>query len=121
MRRYGVLGRYIPEFGRVIGQMQHDLFHIYTVDAHTMMVIRNMRRLHYRSSQDTFPVAYHCVKNLPKIELLYIAGLFHDIAKGRGGDHSTLGARRRDRRSAAATASTTPTPNWSRGSCACTC
>ena len=92
MRRYGVLARYIPEFGRVIGQMQHDLFHIYTVDAHTMMVIRNMRRLHYRSSQDTFPVAYHCIKNLPKIELLYIAGLFHDIAKGRGGDHSTLGA-----------------------------
>jgi [protein-PII] uridylyltransferase len=92
MRRYGVLSRYIPEFGRVIGQMQHDLFHIYTVDAHTMMVIRNMRRLHYRSSQDTFPVAHHCIKNLPKIELLYIAGLFHDIAKGRGGDHSTLGA-----------------------------
>ncbi len=92
MRRYGVLGRYIPEFGRVIGQMQHDLFHIYTVDAHTMMVIRNMRRLHYRSSQETFPVAYHCIKSLPKIELLYIAGLFHDIAKGRGGDHSTLGA-----------------------------
>ncbi len=92
MRRYGMLSRYIPEFGRVIGQMQHDLFHIYTVDAHTMMVIRNMRRLHYRSSQDTFPVAHHCIKNLPKIELLYIAGLFHDIAKGRGGDHSTLGA-----------------------------
>jgi [protein-PII] uridylyltransferase len=92
MRRYGVLGRYIPEFGRVIGQLQHDLFHIYTVDAHTMMVIRNMRRLHYRSSQEKFPVAYHCVKSLPKIELLYIAGLFHDIAKGRGGDHSTLGA-----------------------------
>jgi [protein-PII] uridylyltransferase len=92
MRRYGVLGRYIPEFGGVIGQMQHDLFHIYTVDAHTMMVIRNMRRLHYRSSQEKFPVAYHCVKNLPKVELLYIAGLFHDIAKGRGGDHSALGA-----------------------------
>jgi [protein-PII] uridylyltransferase len=92
MRRYGVLGRYIPEFGRVIGQMQHDLFHIYTVDAHTMMVIRNMRQFHYRSAEETFPVAYHCVKNLPKIELLYIAGLFHDIGKGRGGDHSTLGA-----------------------------
>ena len=92
MRRYGVLGRYIPEFGRVIGQMQHDLFHIYTVDAHTMLVIRNMRRFHYRSSQERYPVACHCVKNLPKIELLYIAGLFHDIAKGRGGDHSDLGA-----------------------------
>lgn len=92
MRRYGVLGRYIPEFGEVIGRMQHDLFHIYTVDAHTMMVIRNMRRFHYRSSQETFPVACHCVRSLPKIELLYIAGLFHDIGKGRGGDHSELGA-----------------------------
>ena len=92
MRRYGVLGRYIPEYGRVIGQMQHDLFHIYTVDAHTMMVIRNMRRFHYRSAKEAFPVANHCVTNVPKIELLYIAGLFHDIGKGRGGDHSDLGA-----------------------------
>ncbi len=92
MRRYGILGRYIPEFGQIIGQMQHDLFHIYTVDAHTMMVIRNMRRLHYRSSQIKFPIASECVKNLSKIELLYIAGLFHDIGKGRGGDHSELGA-----------------------------
>ena len=92
MRRYGVLGRYIPEFGRIIGQMQHDLFHIYTVDAHTMQVIRNMRRFFYRSSEELYPVASHCVKKLPKIELLYLAGLFHDIAKGRGGDHSDLGA-----------------------------
>ena len=92
MRRYGVLGRYIPEFGRVVGQMQHDLFHIYTVDAHTMMVIRQMRRLHYRSAAETFPLAARVVRRLPKIELLYIAGLFHDIGKGRGGDHSELGA-----------------------------
>ena len=92
MRRYGVLGRYIPEFGRVIGQMQHDLFHIYTVDAHTMMVIRNMRRFHQGTTRDDFPVAWRTANNLPKIELLYIAGLFHDIAKGRGGDHSALGA-----------------------------
>ncbi|MCZ6890245.1 MAG: [protein-PII] uridylyltransferase [Gammaproteobacteria bacterium] len=92
MRRYGVLGRYIPEYGDVIGQMQHDLFHIYTVDAHTMMVIRQMRRFHYRSSQERFPVACHAVRNIPKIELLYIAGIFHDIGKGRGGDHSELGA-----------------------------
>ncbi len=92
MRRYGVLGRYLPEFGEVIGQMQHDLFHIYTVDAHTMSVIRNMRRLHYRSAEQDYPVAAHCVRNLPKIELLYIAGIFHDIGKGRGGDHSELGA-----------------------------
>jgi len=92
MRRYGVLGRYLPEFGQIIGQMQHDLFHIYTVDAHTMMVIRNMRRFHYRSSEEHFPVACHCVRNLPKVELLYIAGLYHDMGKGRGGDHSELGA-----------------------------
>ncbi len=92
MRRYGVLGRYLPEFGEIVGQMQHDLFHIYTVDAHTMMVIRNMRRLHYRSAEQDYPVAAHCVRNLPKIELLYIAGLYHDIGKGRGGDHSQLGA-----------------------------
>lgn len=92
MRRYGVLGRYLPEFGEVVGQMQHDLFHIYTVDAHTMSVIRNMRRLHYRSAEQDYPVAAHCVRNLPKIELLYIAGLYHDIGKGRGGDHSKLGA-----------------------------
>ena len=92
MRRYGILGRYIPEFGEVVGQMQHDLFHIYTVDAHTMMVIRHMRRFFYRASEERFPVASHCVRRLPKIELLYIAGLFHDIGKGRGGDHSRLGA-----------------------------
>ena len=93
MRRYGILGRYIPEFGRIIGQMQHDLFHIYTVDAHTMMVIRNMRRLRYRSSQERFPLAAQCVREIPKIELLYIAGLYHDLGKGRGGNHSELGAR----------------------------
>jgi [protein-PII] uridylyltransferase len=92
MRRYGVLGRYIPEFGRIVGQMQHDLFHIYTVDAHTMMVIRNMRKFRYRAAKQTFPVAYHCVHTLPKAELLYISGIFHDIGKGRGGDHSILGA-----------------------------
>lgn len=92
MRRYGVLARYLPEFGRVIGQMQHDLFHIYTVDAHTMAVIGNMRRFRYRASREEFPVAYHCVHAIPKVELLYIAGLYHDIGKGRGGDHSVLGA-----------------------------
>ena len=92
MRRYGVLGRYIPEFGQVVGQMQHDLFHIYTVDAHTMMVIRQMRRLLFRSATEKFPLAARVAHKLPKIELLYVAGLFHDIGKGRGGDHSDLGA-----------------------------
>ena len=92
MRRYGVLGRYLPAFGEIVGQMQHDLFHIYTVDAHTMMVIRNMRRFRYEHALETFPIAHRCVKSIPKGELLYIAGLFHDIGKGRGGDHSKMGA-----------------------------
>ncbi len=93
MRRYGILSRYIPEFGEVVGQMQHDLFHVYTVDAHTMMVIRQMRIFRYRAQAETYPLAHRCVKSIPKVELLYIAGLYHDIGKGRGGDHSTLGAR----------------------------
>ncbi|MGH1469679.1 MAG: [protein-PII] uridylyltransferase [Cellvibrionaceae bacterium] len=92
MKRYGVLGRYLPEFGRVTGQMQHDLFHIYTVDAHTLLVVKNMRLFRHEEAKETFPVAAHIMKRLPKHELLYIAGLYHDIAKGRGGDHSTLGA-----------------------------
>lgn len=91
MARYGILGRYLPEFGQITGQMQHDLFHIYTVDAHTLQVIENMRRFLLPDASENFPVAAHIVRNLPKLELLYIAGLYHDIAKGRGGDHSTLG------------------------------
>ena len=91
MARYGILGRYLPEFGQIMGQMQHDLFHIYTVDAHTLQVIENMRRFSLPDAEEKYPVAAHIVKNLPKLELLYIAGLYHDIAKGRGGDHSKLG------------------------------
>lgn len=91
MARYGVLGRYLPEFGRITGKMQHDLFHIYTVDAHTLQVVQNMRRFLYPEAVQNYPVAAHVARNLPKPELLYIAGLYHDIAKGRGGDHSTLG------------------------------
>lgn len=92
MARYGILGRYLPEFGRIIGQMQHDLFHIYTVDAHTLNVIRFMRKFLLQKSTDKFPIASGIIKQLPNLELLYTAGLYHDIAKGRGGDHSTLGA-----------------------------
>ena len=91
MARYGVLGRYLPEFGAITGKMQHDLFHIYTVDAHTLQVVENMRRFRLPGSEENFPIAAHIANKLPKIELLYIAGLYHDIAKGRGGDHSTLG------------------------------
>ena len=92
MKRYNVLGRYLPEFGKVIGQMQHDLFHIYTVDDHTLAVVNNMRALRRPEMKEKFSQAHESVINLPKQELLYIAGLYHDIAKGRGGDHSTLGA-----------------------------
>ncbi len=92
MKRYGILGRYIPAFGNIIGQMQYDLFHIYTVDAHTLLVLKNMRRFRYAEVEEKFPVVAQVAQHLPKIELLYLAGLFHDIAKGRGGDHSELGA-----------------------------
>ena len=92
MVRYGILGRYLPAFGKIIGQMQHDLFHRYTVDAHTIHVIKNMRRFTLPESEEKFPIAAHIINNLAKPELLYIAGLFHDIGKGRGGDHSVLGA-----------------------------
>jgi [protein-PII] uridylyltransferase len=92
MNRYGILGLYLPEFGRIVGQMQHDLFHIYTVDAHTLKVIQKMRQFRHREYREQFSIAHRIVNQLPKIELLYIAGLYHDIAKGRGGDHSELGA-----------------------------
>ena len=92
MNRYGILGRYLPEFGKIVGQMQHDLFHIYTVDAHTLKVITNMRRFRHSDQQAQFPIANRIVRQIPKVALLYIAGLYHDIAKGRGGDHSELGA-----------------------------
>lgn len=92
MKRYGVLGSYIPEFGQIIGQMQYDLFHVYTVDAHTLLLLRNMRMLRLAESRREFPMEYIIYQRLPKIELLYLAGLFHDLAKGRNGDHSELGA-----------------------------
>ena len=92
MQRYNILGRYLPEFKNIIGQMQHDLFHIYTVDAHTLLLIKNLRKFRYDEAEQVFPLAWEVHKRIDKPELLYIAGLFHDIAKGRGGDHSTLGA-----------------------------
>ena len=91
MARYGLLGRYLPEFGQITGQMQHDLFHIYTVDAHTLQEEENMRRFLLPEAEERYPIAAQLARNLPKVELLYIAGLYHDIAKGRGGDHSKLG------------------------------
>ncbi|MCQ4312086.1 [protein-PII] uridylyltransferase [Pseudomonas stutzeri] len=92
MNRYGILGRYLPEFGHIVGQMQHDLFHIYTVDAHTLNVIKYLRKLSKPGVAEKYPLASKLVERLPKPELIYIAGLYHDIAKGRGGNHSELGA-----------------------------
>ncbi len=91
MNQYGVLGRYIPAFGRIAGQMQHDLFHVYTVDEHTLMVLRNLRRFTVAEFAHEFPLCSRLISTFERPEVLYLAGLFHDIAKGRGGDHSRLG------------------------------
>jgi len=91
MSRYGVLAAYIPAFGKVVGQMQYDLFHVYTVDQHSIFVVRNLRRFMIPKHHDEFPLCSKIMISLPKPELLYLAGLFHDIGKGRGGDHSKIG------------------------------
>lgn len=89
MNAYGLLGAYLPSFGAIVGQMQHDLFHVYTVDGHTLKVIENLTRL--RKYPDEFPIASQILLDLYRPERLFIGALFHDIAKGRGGDHSELG------------------------------
>jgi len=91
MNQQDILGRYIPAFGRVVGQMQHDLFHVYTVDEHILMVIRNLRRFTLPIHAHEFPLCSKLIVDFARPEVLYLAGLFHDIAKGRGGDHSKLG------------------------------
>jgi len=92
MNRYGILAAYIPLFGNIVGQMQHDLFHVYTVDEHTLMVLRNVRRFTVPEHHNEFPLCSEIMRKLPKQELIILAVLFHDIAKGRGGNHSELGA-----------------------------
>jgi len=87
-----VLGRYIPAFGRIVGRMQYDLFHAYTVDAHTLFVVSNLRRFAMPKYDHEFPALSRIMQSLPKPELAYLAAIFHDIAKGRGGDHSELGS-----------------------------
>lgn len=92
MHRLGILGSYIPLFGRITGQMQHDQFHIYPVDEHILMVARNLRRLAVPEFAHEFPLAHRLMNDCKRQDLLLLAALFHDIAKGRGGDHSGLGA-----------------------------
>lgn len=91
MNRYGVLAAYLPSFANIIARMQYDLFHIYTVDEHTLFLIRNLRRFSLEAHSNEFPLCNSVFKLIAKPELLYIAGLFHDIAKGQNGDHSKLG------------------------------
>lgn len=92
MARLGVLGRYLPAFAQVSGRMQFDLFHVYTVDQHTLAVLRNLASFASDDEDDRFSMAHTVWPSLRKPELLLLAGLFHDIAKGRGGDHSVVGA-----------------------------
>ena len=92
MNRYGVLAAYLPDFEKIVGRMQYDLFHIYTVDEHTLMVIRNLRRFAIPAHNDEYPECSAIMQSIDKQDLLYVIGLFHDIAKGRDGDHCILGA-----------------------------
>ena len=92
MKSLGILQKYIPEFGEVVGQMQFDLFHVYTVDEHTLKVVRNMNQMKLYE-QEGFLLEHELINKIPKIEILYIAGLFHDLGKGKGGDHSEIGAK----------------------------
>ncbi|MGK7297282.1 MAG: [protein-PII] uridylyltransferase [Candidatus Wenzhouxiangella sp. M2_3B_020] len=92
MNRYGILAALIPSFGRITGRMQFDLFHVYTVDQHILFVVRNLRRIANGKYPEQFANASERFDRIERPEVLYLAALFHDIAKGRGGDHSELGA-----------------------------
>jgi [protein-PII] uridylyltransferase len=91
MTQTGILGQFLPVFGKIVGQMQHDLFHIYTVDQHILQVIRNLRRFTMPVHAHEYPLCSRLMAEWRHPWLLYLAALFHDIAKGRGGDHSVLG------------------------------
>ncbi|WP_419570044.1 [protein-PII] uridylyltransferase [Rheinheimera sp.] len=92
MHRHGILAAYLPAWRNIVGQMQFDLFHAYTVDEHTHRVLKNLYRYSQQGFENEFPLCTEIVKRMEKPELLYLAGIFHDIAKGRGGDHSELGS-----------------------------
>ena len=92
MNRYGVLAAYLPAFANIVGRMQYDLFHAYTVDEHTLKVIRNIRRFNTAESAKELPLCSKIFHTLEQPEILYLAALFHDIAKGRGGSHADKGS-----------------------------
>lgn len=92
MLNYGILGQYIPEFGAIIGHMQHDLFHSYTIDQHSLRAIKFMRRLRFGEEKTLFPLASKLVHNISKKEILYLAALLHDVGKALPGDHEISGA-----------------------------
>ena len=91
MNQFSILGRYIPAFGNIVGQMQHDLFHVFTVDQHILQVVRNIRRFQREDFAHENPFCHRLISEFERPWLLVLAALFHDIAKGRGGDHSELG------------------------------
>jgi [protein-PII] uridylyltransferase len=91
MNRYGILAAYLPCFANIVARMQYDLFHVYTVDEHTLFVIRNLRRFSLELHQNELPFCNDIFLLISKPEILYLAALFHDIAKGRSGDHSSIG------------------------------
>jgi len=91
MNQYGIMSRYLPPWRKILCQMQHDLFHAYTVDQHILMVLRNVRRFSMGEHAHEYPLMTRLILGFDRYWLLYIAALFHDIAKGRGGDHSKLG------------------------------
>ncbi|MFT5541727.1 MAG: [protein-PII] uridylyltransferase [Glaciecola sp.] len=90
MYKYGILQSYLPEWDKIVGMMQFDLFHAYTVDEHTHRLVKHVYGFYHNEKK--FPRCHRIVHNLDKPELIFIAAIFHDIAKGRGGDHSALGA-----------------------------
>ncbi|RLA04390.1 MAG: [protein-PII] uridylyltransferase [Gammaproteobacteria bacterium] len=92
MKRYGVLKAYLPSFARILGQMQYDLFHIYTVDEHTLFVMDNLAKFSHPENEETFPLGAKVIKEIKKRDILFLGALFHDIGKGQGGDHSKIGA-----------------------------
>jgi len=93
MKRSGILSDYLPAFRRISGQMQYDMFHSYTVDEHTLFLLRNLTGFTDKSAKEQFPLCFEIMNKQTHLEIIYLAGLFHDIGKGRGGDHSEIGAK----------------------------